>query len=76
LGYKADQRDYMIGLQILKDLGLSRIRLLTNNPKKTKSFEQTWDLKVIEQVPIVAPPEKHREEYLAAKRDKLGHLLP
>ncbi len=76
LGFKADQRDYMIGLQILKDLGLSRIRLLTNNPKKTQSFEQTWDLKVVEQVPIVAPPEKHRERYMATKRDKLGHLLP
>ncbi len=76
LGFKADQRDYMIGLQILKDLGLSRIRLLTNNPKKTQSFEETWELKVVEQVPIIAPPEKHRERYLATKRDKLGHMLP
>lgn len=76
LGFKADQRDYMIGLQILKDLGLSRIRLLTNNPKKTESFENTWDLKVVEQVPIIAPPVKQREQYLATKRDKMGHLLP
>jgi 3,4-dihydroxy 2-butanone 4-phosphate synthase / GTP cyclohydrolase II len=76
LGYKADQRDYMIGLQILKDLGLSKIRLLTNNPKKTESFEQTWDLKVVEQVPLIAPPIKQREQYMATKRDKMGHNLP
>ena len=76
LGYKSDQRDYMIGLQILKDLGLSRIRLLTNNPKKTESFEITWDLKVVEQVPIIAPPVKQREKYMATKRDKMGHALP
>ncbi len=76
LGYKSDQRDYMIGLQILKDLGLSRIRLLTNNPKKTESFEQTWDLKVVEQVPLIAPHVKQREHYMATKRDKMGHHLP
>jgi 3,4-dihydroxy 2-butanone 4-phosphate synthase/GTP cyclohydrolase II len=76
LGYKSDQRDYMIGLQILKDLGLSRIRLLTNNPKKTESFEVAWDLKVVEQVPIIAPHVKQREKYMATKRDKMGHALP
>ncbi len=76
LGFKADMRDYMIGLQILKDLGLSEIRLLTNNPKKRDAFEAAWDLKVVEQVPIIAPPEKHREQYLTTKREKLGHLLP
>lgn len=76
LGYKSDQRDYMIGLQILKDLGLSRIRLLTNNPKKTESFENAWDLKVVEQVPLIAPPVKQREYYMATKRDKMGHHLP
>ncbi len=76
LGYKADLRDYMIGLQILKDLGLTKVRILTNNPKKTEAFEQWVDLKVVEQVPIIAPPEEHRQSYLAAKRDKLGHALP
>ena len=76
LGFKSDQRDYMIGLQILKDLGLKKIRLLTNNPKKTESFEQTWDLKVVEQVPLIAPPVKQRENYMATKRDKMGHHLP
>ncbi|MFN0051136.1 MAG: GTP cyclohydrolase II [Planctomycetales bacterium] len=77
LGFKADMRDYMVGLQILKDLGLSRVRLLTNNPKKTDAFVYSGvDLQVVEQIPIIAPPEKHRTSYLAAKRDKMGHLLP
>ena len=77
LGYKADMRDYMVGLQILKDLGLSEVRLLTNNPKKTNAFVYSGvELKVVEQIPIIAQPEKHREQYLATKRDKLGHLLP
>ncbi|MBC7820431.1 MAG: GTP cyclohydrolase II [Planctomycetaceae bacterium] len=76
LGFKADQRDYMIGLQILKDLGLSQIRILTNNPKKLESFEQTWDLHVVEQVPIIAPPHEHRQKYMDTKRDKMGHKLP
>jgi 3,4-dihydroxy 2-butanone 4-phosphate synthase/GTP cyclohydrolase II len=77
LGFKADMRDYMVGLQILKDLGLSRVRLLTNNPKKTSAFVYGGvDLTVVEQIPIVAPPEQHREQYLATKRDKLGHNLP
>ena len=76
LGFKADMRDYMVGLQILKDLGLREIRLLTNNAKKTKAFEDWVDLKVVEQVPLIAPPEKHREQYMATKRDKMGHLLP
>jgi 3,4-dihydroxy 2-butanone 4-phosphate synthase/GTP cyclohydrolase II len=76
LGYKADLRDYMIGLQILKDLGLNKVRILTNNPKKTEAFENWVDLKVVEQVPIVAPPVEHRQRYLATKRDKLGHHLP
>ena len=77
LGFKADMRDYMVGLQVLKDLGLSQVRLLTNNPKKTDAFVYGGvELKVVEQVPIVAPPQKEREMYLAAKRDKMGHKLP
>lgn len=75
LGFKADSRDYGIGLQILKDLGLSSVRLLTNNPQKVNAFPG-FDLTVVEQVPIVAPPMKQREAYLATKRDKLGHKLP
>ena len=76
LGFRADLRDYMIGLQILKDLGLKKVRILTNNPKKTAAFEHWVDLKIIDQVPIIAPPDAHRERYLATKRDKLGHQLP
>ena len=77
LGYQADLRDYGIGLQILKDLGLTRVRLLTNNPKKTDAFVYYgYDLAVVDQVPIIAPPRAERQRYLDAKRDKLGHLLP
>ena len=76
LGFQADLRDYMVGLQILKDLGLTKVRILTNNPKKTEAFEHWVDLKIVDQVPIIAPPDEHRERYLATKRDKLGHRLP
>ncbi len=76
LGFKADLRDYMVGLQILKDLGLTKVRILTNNPKKTEAFENWVDLKVVEQVPIVAPDQPQREKYMDAKRDKMGHVLP
>jgi len=76
LGFKADLRDYMVGLQILKDLGLREVRILTNNPKKTEAFEEWVDLKVVEQVPIVAPPHAHRSRYMETKRRKMGHLLP
>ena len=77
LGYRADLRDYGIGLQILQDLGLSKVRLLTNNPKKTDAFViHGYGLEVVDQVPIIAPEEAERRKYLAAKRDKLGHRLP
>jgi 3,4-dihydroxy 2-butanone 4-phosphate synthase/GTP cyclohydrolase II len=77
LGYRADLRDYGIGLQILKDLGLTKVRLLTNNPKKTDAFVYYgYDLTVVDQVPIIAPDLVERRRYLDAKRDKLGHLLP
>jgi 3,4-dihydroxy 2-butanone 4-phosphate synthase/GTP cyclohydrolase II len=77
LGYRADLRDYGVGLQILKDLGLTKIRLLTNNPKKTDAFVYDgYDVEVVDQVPIIAPPAVERQRYLDAKRDKLGHLLP
>jgi 3,4-dihydroxy 2-butanone 4-phosphate synthase/GTP cyclohydrolase II len=77
LGYKADVRDYGVGIQILKDLGLSQVRILTNNPKKIDAtIYDGFDLEVVDQVPIVAPPNEHNARYLAAKRDKLGHRLP
>ncbi len=74
LGFPADLRDYGIGAQILVDLGLHEIRFLTNNPKKIKGFEG-YGLKVVEQVPIVIPPNPHNLRYLQTKRKKLGHLL-
>jgi 3,4-dihydroxy 2-butanone 4-phosphate synthase/GTP cyclohydrolase II len=77
LGFQADMRDYGIGLQILQDLGLKKVRLLTNNPKKVDAFVISgYDLQVVDQVPIIAPDEDARRRYLDAKRDRLGHLLP
>jgi len=77
LGYRADERDYGIGLQILQDLGLTKVRLLTNNPKKADAFViHGHGLEVVDQVPIIAPDEADRRLYLAAKRDKMGHRLP
>ena len=77
LGHKADLRDYGVGIQILKDIGLKKIRLLTNNPKKTDAFIYGgFDLEGIDQVPIVCTPNEHSERYLTAKRDKMGHKLP
>jgi 3,4-dihydroxy 2-butanone 4-phosphate synthase/GTP cyclohydrolase II len=77
LGFKADMRDYGIGLQILKDLGLSSVRLLTNNPKKTEAFNlRGFDLRVVDQVPIVPPVNEHNQRYLETKREKMGHQLP
>jgi 3,4-dihydroxy 2-butanone 4-phosphate synthase/GTP cyclohydrolase II len=77
LGFKADMRDYGVGIQILKDLGLRQVRLLTNNPKKVDAFiYDGFDLKVIDQVPIVAPTNPHNLRYLSTKRDKMGHILP
>lgn len=77
LGYKADTRDYGVGIQLLKDLGLTKIRLLTNNPKKTDAFIYGgFDLQVIDQIPIHPPSNEHNERYLQTKREKLGHKLP
>jgi 3,4-dihydroxy 2-butanone 4-phosphate synthase / GTP cyclohydrolase II len=77
LGYKADPRDYGIGIQLLKDLGLRKVRLLTNNPKKTDAFIYGgFDLEVVDQIPIVGPIHEHNANYLATKREKLGHRLP
>lgn len=74
LGLPADLRDYGIGAQILGDLGLTSIRILTNNPKKIIGLEG-YGLRVTEQVPIEAVPNPHNEEYLRAKRDKMNHIL-
>jgi 3,4-dihydroxy 2-butanone 4-phosphate synthase / GTP cyclohydrolase II len=74
LGLPVDLRDYGIGAQILVDLGLTSIRILTNNPKKIRGLEG-YGLSVSEQVPIVHDPNPHNERYLAAKRDRLGHAI-
>jgi 3,4-dihydroxy 2-butanone 4-phosphate synthase/GTP cyclohydrolase II len=74
LGLPADLRDYGIGAQILVDLGLTSIRILTNNPKKIHGLEG-YGLSVSEQVPIRSVPNPHNEDYLNAKRDKMGHKL-
>ncbi|MDP3880311.1 MAG: bifunctional 3,4-dihydroxy-2-butanone-4-phosphate synthase/GTP cyclohydrolase II [Dehalococcoidales bacterium] len=74
LGFPADLRDYGIGAQILVDLGLRQIRMLTNNPKKVVGLE-AYGLKVVETVPIVCPPNPYNLHYLETKQKKLGHAL-
>jgi 3,4-dihydroxy 2-butanone 4-phosphate synthase/GTP cyclohydrolase II len=74
LGFKADQRDYGIGVQILKDLGVRSMRLLSNNPRKLVGIEG-YQLSVDEWLPLEIPPSEHTRRYLKAKKDKLGHKL-
>jgi 3,4-dihydroxy 2-butanone 4-phosphate synthase/GTP cyclohydrolase II len=74
LGFKPDLRDYGIGAQILRDLGVRKIRLLTNNPKKIVGLEG-YGLEVLERVPIEMPATQRNRAYLVTKRDKMGHLL-
>ncbi len=74
LGFPADKRDYGIGAQIIRDLGLRRIRILTNNPKKVNRLE-VYGLDVVEQVPIRTAANDDNRAYLRTKRDKMGHLL-
>ncbi|MDP6824852.1 MAG: GTP cyclohydrolase II, partial [Dehalococcoidales bacterium] len=74
LGFGADLRDYGIGAQILAELGLREIRLLTNNPKKVIGLE-SYGLKVVETVPIITTPNLYNSRYLETKQKKLGHTL-
>jgi 3,4-dihydroxy 2-butanone 4-phosphate synthase / GTP cyclohydrolase II len=74
LGYPSDLREYGLGAQILFDLGVRHIRLLTNNPKKVVGLEG-YGLNIVEQIPIKTPSNPHNERYLDTKREKLGHLL-
>jgi 3,4-dihydroxy 2-butanone 4-phosphate synthase/GTP cyclohydrolase II len=74
LGFPPDPRDYGIGAQILMDLGVHSMRLLTNNPAKRAGLEG-YDLKIVERLPLQVSPTKDNIEYLRAKREKLGHLL-
>ncbi|NWF49587.1 MAG: bifunctional 3,4-dihydroxy-2-butanone-4-phosphate synthase/GTP cyclohydrolase II [Ignavibacteriaceae bacterium] len=74
LGFKPDLRDYGIGAQILLDLGVRKIKLLTNNPKKIVGLKG-YDLEIVERVPIEISPNEINERYLKTKRDKLGHII-
>ncbi len=74
LGFPADKRDYGVGAQILRDLGIRQVRILTNNPKKTSRLA-IYGLEVIEQLPLQIPANQHNRRYLETKRTKLGHLL-
>jgi 3,4-dihydroxy 2-butanone 4-phosphate synthase/GTP cyclohydrolase II len=74
LGFPADLREYGVGAQILCDLGLRRIRLITNNPRKIVGL-QGYGLKVVARVPLVCPATRHSARYLKTKKEKLGHML-
>ena len=74
LGLPVDRRDYGVGAQIIRDLGLRQLRILTNNPKKVNRLE-VYGMKITEQLPIEIPPTEHNRDYLRAKRDKMGHKL-
>ncbi len=75
LGFPADLRDYGIGVQVLLDIGIKSMRLMTNNPKKIIGLEG-YGLSVTEQVPITVKANRHNASYLQAKREKMGHLIP
>lgn len=74
LGFKADHRDFTLPGEILKALGVTRVRLLSNNPDKVHALEKAG-VRVVERVPCEVTPSKHAEEYLKTKREKLGHLF-
>ena len=74
LGFMADKRDYGIGAQICRDLGLKTVRILTNNPKKMSRLE-VYGVKVAEQIPLKANPNEHNVDYLRTKKNQFGHLL-
>ena len=74
LGYGADTRHYGIGAQIMHDLGVRKIRLMTNNPRKVTGLE-AYGLHIVERVPIQIPPNQNNRDYLKTKKSKLGHLL-
>jgi 3,4-dihydroxy 2-butanone 4-phosphate synthase / GTP cyclohydrolase II len=74
LGFDTDERDYGVGAQILRDLGVTKIKLMTNNPKKRVGL-MGYGLEIVENVPIEVVPNPHNETYLRTKRDKLGHTI-
>ena len=74
LGFPMDLRDYGLGAQILADLGIHKIRLLTNNPRKVVGLE-AYDIKIVEQIPIRSAANPHNARYLETKKKKMGHKL-
>jgi 3,4-dihydroxy 2-butanone 4-phosphate synthase/GTP cyclohydrolase II len=74
LGFGADLRDYGIGAQILKDLGMTKIRLLTNNPKKVIGLEG-YGMEIVERIPLIIKSNEENEKYLMTKKTKMGHIL-
>ena len=72
LGFRMDERDYGVGAQIIRDLGISKLKLITNNPTKRAGLIG-YGLEIVENVPIVIAPNKHNAKYLETKRDKMGH---
>jgi len=74
LGFSPDKRDYGIGAQILRDLGLKQIKILTNNPKKINRLE-VYGIKIVEQIPLQADPTLHNIDYLRTKKYRFGHIL-
>ncbi len=74
LGFKPDQRRYEIALHILKDLGISRVRLITNNPLKIEAIENS-SIELVDRIPLIIPSKKENEEYLQVKKELMGHLL-
>lgn len=74
LGFKADMRDYTVGAEILADLGVKKIRLLTNNPKKIEGLKK-YGIKIVKRVPLQTSITKENEKYLKTKREKLGHMI-
>ena len=74
LGYKADERDYGVGAQILRNLGVTKMRLMSNNPVKRIGLE-SYGLEVVENVPIEVTPNKYNHFYMETKKNKMGHVL-
>ncbi|MEM9982389.1 MAG: GTP cyclohydrolase II, partial [Bacteroidota bacterium] len=74
LGFKMDERDYGVGAQILRDLGITKLRLMSNNPKKRTGLI-SYGLEIVENVPIEIQPNQYNEKYLFTKRDKMGHNI-
>jgi 3,4-dihydroxy 2-butanone 4-phosphate synthase/GTP cyclohydrolase II len=74
LGFKPDPRDYGLGAQILLEVGVQKMKLITNNPQKRVGLE-SYGLEIVERIPIEIIPNENNEKYLKTKRDKLGHLI-